>query len=134
MTQDNKAAITISKISNGSSEVMSYLLTSVISTAGLRTLFNIFEGMYNLDIIIALIFGVMIFLIYINSNLIVVNPVLILFGFRLYLIDYSVPDHSDITVDGILITRGAFELEKITSKLSDLLFQRIDESVFLLSL
>lgn len=133
MTQDNKASINIKKISNGSSEVMSYLITSIISTSGLQTLSSFFEGEYGLDIIIGFIFGLTIFLIYMNSNLVVVNPVLILFGFRLYLIDYSVPNNMDIKIDGILITRGAFELEKIPSDLSELLFQRIDESVFLLS-
>lgn len=134
MTQDNKTSIIIKKISNGSSEVMSYLITSVfLSTAGLQTLFNFFEGEYSLDIIISLIFFLTIFLIYINSNLIVVNPVLIIFGFRLYLIEYSIPNNLEINIDGILMTRGAFELEKIPSDPSDLLFQGIDESVFLLS-
>lgn len=134
MTQDNKTSIIIKKISNGSSEVMSYLITSVfLSTAGLQTLFNFIEGEYSLNIIISLIFGFTIFLIYINSNLIVVNPVLIIFGFRLYLIEYSVPNNLDINIDGILMTEGAFELDKIPSDPSDLLFQGIDESVFLLS-
>ena len=129
-THETKASIIIKKISNGSSEVLSYLVTLIIPTATSTVLFDIVEGKYSLDIITALVINFVIFLIYINSNLVVVNPVMMIFGYSLYLIDYKMSKTSEITLEGILITKKTINPEKIPV---DQPLQEIDQSVFMIS-
>lgn len=127
--QDILATIRIKKISNGSSEILSYLVTIVIPTATSTAPFDILKGTFNFDILVTIVISVTIFLIYINSNLVVVNPVLMIFGYSLYLIDYNVSDESKTTVEGILITKDTINPEDIPAKMN---LQRIDQSVYLL--
>ena len=128
-TRDTLASIIIKKISNGSSEVLSYLVSLIIPTATSTVFFDLQKGNYSLDILVTIVISVTIFLIYINSNLVVVNPVLMIYGYSLYLIDYKVSDESETTVDGILITKHTINPEEIPTKMN---LQRIDQSVYLL--
>ena len=129
ITKDTIAPITIKKISNGSSEVLSYLITLVIPTATSTVPFEILKGDYSLDAVVTIVLSVTIFLIYINSNLVVVNPVMMVFGYSLYLIDYNLPDKSEITLEGILITKDTINPEEISAPMN---LQRIDQSLYLL--
>ncbi len=129
MTQDTTAHIIIKKISNGSSEIVSYLITS-LTFLSTKTFSNFFDGKFNFDMIATIIFGIVIAAIYINSNLVVINPVLLIFGFKLYMIDYTTTKNLNTIIEGILVTRGGFEPENISP---DLIFQKIDEGMFALA-
>lgn len=128
-TRDTLAPIIINKISNGSSEVLSYLVSLLIPTATSTIPIELLKGDYSLDAIVTIVISVTIFLIYINSNLVVVNPVMMILGYSLYLIDYKVSDESETTVEGILITKNTINPEEIPTKMN---LQRIDQSVYLL--
>jgi len=128
-TKDTIASISITKISNGSSEVLSYLISLVIPAATSTVPFELLGGDYNLNAIVTIVLSVTIFLIYINSNLVVINPVMMVFGYSLYLIDYKLSKKSEITLDGILITKKSINPEEIRAPMN---LQRIDQSVYLL--
>ena len=68
-TRDNIDSISITKISSGSSEVISYLVSLVIPTATSTIPLEMLGGDFSQNIVITLIVSATIFLVYINSNL-----------------------------------------------------------------
>jgi hypothetical protein len=127
--RDTISTITITSISNGSSEAISYLLTLIIPVATSTIPLEIFGGNFNPNIIVTLVIGIAIFFIYLRSNLVVMNPTMMLFGYSLYVINYKTTEESEITFDAVLITAKQFGLEEISSKNN---VTRVDEGVYLL--
>lgn len=117
-TRDNIDSISITKISSGSSEVISYLVSLVIPTATSTIPLEMLGGDFSQNIVITLIVSATIFLVYINSNLVVINPVMMMVGYSLYLISYKSSEESKITFDGTLIAKKPIKPEQVSSQSS----------------
>lgn len=112
----NIRTISINNISNGSSEAISYLLTLIIPLATSTIPFELFGGTFTQNEIVTLVLGLAIFFIYLRSNLLVMNPTMMLIGYSFYQINYKSTVESAVTFDGILMTKKAFDLQKIPSQ------------------
>jgi len=113
-TLDNVKTVFISDITHGSSEAISYLLTLIIPVA--TSTLQLFGESLDSNIIVTLILVLTIFLIYLRSNLIVMNPTMMLFGYSLYTINYKMHKESEITFNAILISEKSINPQKISSK------------------
>jgi hypothetical protein len=117
-TRRNAVYIFIENISNGSSEAISYLLSLIIPLATSTIPFQLFGGIFSQNFqneIVTLILGLAIFYIYIRTNLVVMNPIMMLSGYSLYIITYKPAEQSKITLDAILITRQKNDLKDIST-------------------
>jgi hypothetical protein len=121
--------ISINNISNGSSEAISYLLTLIIPLATSTIPFELFGGNFTQNEIVTLILGLAIFFIYLRSNLLVMNPTMMLIGYSFYQINYKMTDESAVTFDGILMTKKSFNLQEIPSQNNVTI---VDQDVYLL--
>ena len=110
---ENKKTIYISDISYKSSDAISYLLTLILPI-GTSTL-QLFGGTLDLNglVTLFLIFGI--FFIYIHSNLVVMNPTMMFFGYSLYAINYKITEKSEITFNAALISKKPIDEDDITS-------------------
>lgn len=126
---EGKSSIFIKSISNGSAEVVSYLLTIVIPVATSASLSQILEGKIDLSLLVFTIIGVMLFVVFISSNLVVINPMLILLRYSLYLIDYSnTKDENGVLIKGVLITKSSFDPETLPS---EIILEKIGSNVYM---
>lgn len=129
VTPTGETKLAIKNISNGSSEIVSYLLTIVIPIISSNSVLQFTEGKIGWNSIVTIIIGVMLFRVYITSNLVVINPMLIFLGYSLYLIDYSVQfDKPGVLIRGILITKKTFDPEKIEESIT---LEKIGNSVYM---
>lgn len=78
----SKTGLTVAKVQQKDAEVMTYIITYLFPFMGLD-----FRDLNNL--ICVLIFFIIIGFVYINSNMIHVNPVLFAFGYHIYEIETS---------------------------------------------
>jgi hypothetical protein len=123
--------IIMEDISNGSSEAISYILAIIIPVATSTIPFQIFGGTFSPNFqneVITLVLGLAIFYIYISSNLVVMNPTMMLFGYRLYIIKYKPSEQSSITFDAILITKKQIDQEEISCPT---MVTTVDQDVYL---
>lgn len=127
-TKDTISTVSITGISNGSSEAVSYLLTLIIPVATSTLPLEIFGGRVNLNGIATLILGLVIFFIYLRSNLLVMNPTMMLFGYSLYIINYKT-DKSEITFDAVIIAKRSIDPQEICSPVNLTL---VDQGIYLL--
>ncbi len=120
--------IYISEISYGSSEAISYLLTLIIPI-GASTL-QMFGGTLDSNGIVTLILFLAIFLIYLRSNLVIMNPTMLLFGYSLYVISYKINKESEITFSAALIARKQIDQQDIKPMNT---LTVVDQGIYLLS-
>ncbi len=133
-TRRNTTFVAIENVSNGSSEAISYLVALIIPLALSTVPFQLFEGSYSKNFqneIITLILGLVIFFIYLRSNLVVMNPIMMLAGYSLYIITYKPykpNEESKITVDAVLMTKRKNDPKEIPVPT---MVTRIDQDVYL---
>lgn len=131
-TRRTTVFIDIEDISYGSSEAISYLLTLIIPVATSTIVFKLLDGNFSQNFqneIITLILGLAIFFIYIRSNLVVMNPTMMLIGYSLYIIKYKPKEQSTTTYDAVLITKQRIDPKEFVSPT---MVTRIDQDVYLL--
>ena len=129
-TASNIQNLTIENISNGSSEVVSYLVTLVIPAATSTNLSTMLQGEKLTNILVFLVTGFTIFLIYTTTNLVVINPMLVIIGYSLYKITYIIESDHEVKIDAILISKGSFTPSEASKNLC---VQKIDNDVFLIN-
>lgn len=125
---DDGNSIYVNNISNGSSEVVSYLLTLVIPILKSQNFINILSSGVTVELLSTLIIAITILIIYINSNLVVINPMLLIIGYSLYKIVYKVDEDSKVVIEGILIIKGHLDPEKIKH---ELYASKVDKNIYL---
>ena len=110
-----KSTFTIKKSINRTSDALNYIIAYIIAFLGFR--FELWQDWVSLFILLAVIFFV-----YVHSNLIFVNPLLNICGYKIY--DIEVVESGSI----VLITKRnrLRENEKITVKnMSDNIYQEV---------
>lgn len=127
LPSSTEKVLTISKISNGTSEVVSYLLTIIIPFVSSQTLSDVILNNNWTTLLVNLIILFSIGVLYVNSNLLVINPTIIFAGYSLYKIEYKL-NNKEMSIDGILLTNKNFNPEKIDDKL---VLNKIDEGIYL---
>ena len=125
-TIKTKKVLTIKSLSNGSSEIISYLLTMVLPLIGTNTISKIVELNEWGNLVIMVIIIIFVMMIYINSSLLIVNPMLSIIGYSLYKIEY-LPENSKISVEGMLLTKNKFDPESLKD---DLIVHQIDRGIY----
>lgn len=86
------------------------------------------EGKIDLSIVVFTIIGVMLFVVFISSNLVVINPILILLRYSLYLIDYSnINNENEVLIKDVLITKSSFDPETLPS---EIILEKIGSNVY----
>jgi hypothetical protein len=129
-TMENVTSIAIADVSSGTSEAISYLVTLIIPVATSTIPFSVFGGNFDQNVIITLTLSIAIFLIYLRSNLAVMNPTMMAFGYSLYILKYKPAIMSyEITFDAILITKKPIEPKEISSPINVTI---VDQGVYLL--
>lgn len=123
----DKTLIKIESVSGSGSEIISYLVTMVIpliSTQSISVLLseNSWAKLFTMFFIIFFVA-----ILYINSSLIVVNPLLVYFGYNINKIVYSYEKNSEIKFEGVLLSNKKFDLGKIKK---DVLVDEIEDKVF----
>jgi hypothetical protein len=127
-TDSNSQYVKINYMTSGSSEVVSYLITLIIPVATSTTLNTIIKGENLSNILVYLILGLIIFLIYTTTNLVVINPMLIIIGYSLYKITYLIENEHSLSIEAILITKGQLSPDNFSK---EILIQKIDNDVFI---
>jgi hypothetical protein len=130
-TRRSTEHIFIENVSNGSSEAISYLLSLIIPVATSTIPFQLFGGSFSQNFqneIITIVVGLAIFFIYIRSNLVVMNPIMMLSGYSLYIITYKPKVESKTTFDAVLITKKSDDLTDIAIPTR---VTRIEQDVYL---
>jgi hypothetical protein len=123
----NKTKITIKSVSSSSQEIVSYLITFVIPLVGNVSSFLTVSDWTNLvSTIIILGF---ISILYVNSNLVVVNPMLIIFGYTINKINFCYENVPDIVFEGVLLSDNKFDIKQISSTT---IVNNIDENTFII--
>jgi hypothetical protein len=133
--EERNKRINISLFSDGTSEVISYLLTYVLPIVGNFSLSSIISSSSWLPIIINFLIIISVALLFVNSNLIVVNPILMYVGYSLYKIEYNIDNQEKNqsnghkkSIEGILIASKTFNPEEVDSTL---VLDKIDNNIFL---
>ena len=124
---DEKTEISIKSISSGDQEIASYLITMVIPFIG-----DISSSISTndwLDLATMVLFISFIAILYINSNLIVINPMLVMFGYSINKINFYHKSLENIEFEGVLLSKKEFDLT-LLSKTT--LVNKIDKDIFII--
>lgn len=124
---DEKTEISIKSISSGDQEIASYLITMVIPFIG-----DISSSISTndwLDLATMVLFISFIAILYINSNLIVINPMLVMFGYSINKINFHHKSLENIEFEGVLLSKKEFDLT-LLSKTT--LVNKIDKDIFII--
>ncbi|MDA0525155.1 hypothetical protein [Methanococcoides alaskense] len=124
---NDKTTITIKSVSNSSQEIISYLITIVIPLIGSVSSFIVVSDWTNLFSTFTIL--IFISILYVNSNLVVVNPMLIIFGYSINKINFCYENIPDIVFEGVLLSDNKFDIRKISSTT---IVNNIDENTFIL--
>jgi len=124
-TRNNKQIVIIDSISNSSSELISYLLTMVIPLITVNPNNIIFTNNFS-TLLSSLIIIFFISLLYINTNLIIINPMLLLFGYRIYNIEYF--NMNKLRIKGFLIIKNKIKINNL--KIKNIVY-KIDDDIFI---
>lgn len=127
-SQNERKSIVIKNVSSGNQEIVSYLLTIVVPFIGDFSSSISSNDWVNLMTTLLIIFFISI--IYVNSNLVVVNPLLVIFGYSINKIYFTYIDNSQIDFEGVLLTKNNYD---ITSIQSTTIVHEIDEHTFFLT-
>lgn len=124
----SKATISIKSVSSGSQEIISYLLTMVIPLLGTNS-FSLYISTNNWVKLISMLVTIFFILIlYINTNLVVINPMLVLFGYSINKINFHY-EEPGIEFEGVLLSDNKLNLASIASKT---IVDKIDENTFII--
>ncbi|OSZ82095.1 hypothetical protein CAP35_02150 [Chitinophagaceae bacterium IBVUCB1] len=106
---ENGFPVTVKEVTNKNSEAIGYIATYIIPF-----LFQSFSGWYECFSVLFLL--VVIYRIYINSSLLLINP-LLSFKYAIYEIEYSAKDKSK---KGLIISRDKYLMEDCELKLYEI--------------
>lgn len=124
----SKTTISIKSVSSGSQEIISYLITMVIPLFGTDS-FSLYISANNwvkLLSMLTLIAFILIF--YINTNLVVINPMLVLSGYSINKINFQY-EELGIEFEGVLLSDRKLNLASIASKT---IVDKIEENTFII--
>lgn len=124
---DEKTEISIKSISSGDQEIASYLITMVIPFIG--DISSSIAANDWLDLATMVLFISFIAILYINSNLIVINPMLVMFGYSINKINFYHKSLKNIEFEGVLLSKNEFDLT-LLSKTT--LVNKIDKNIFII--
>jgi hypothetical protein len=124
---EDKTKIKIKSVSDGNQEIVSYLITFIFPLIG-NTSTAISTNEW-IDFLTMLIIITFLAILYINSSLVVINPILVLMGYSIYKIYFTYDDFPNVEFEGILLTQGPFNRKLISSTL---VVNSIDENAFIL--
>ena len=94
--------ISIKSVSNGSQELISYLITMIVPF-GVISSSILSDGWLRLTVMVCIFLFLL--TLYVNTNLVVINPTLAMCGYTINKIRFNYP-RSDIEVEGILLTKN----------------------------
>lgn len=120
--------INISSISDGSSEIISYLVTMVLPLASTESLSSIISSNSWFKPITMIIIIAFISILYINSHLIVINPLLIVAGCSIHKISYNYNQNRNICIKGVLLSTQNINIESIPAQI---LVDKLDTNIFM---
>lgn len=124
----SKTAIYIKSVSSGSQEIISYLITMVIPLLGTDT-FSLYISTNNwIKLLAMLVIIIFILILYINTNLVVINPMLVLFGYSINKINFQY-EETGIEFEGVLLSNKKLDLASTASKT---IVDKIDENTFII--
>lgn len=124
----SKTTIFIKSVSSGSQEIISYLITMVIPLFGTEP-FSLYISANNwVKLLTMLTTIVFILIFYINTNLVVINPMLLLSGYSINKINFQY-EEIGIEFEGVLLSDRKFNLASINSKT---IVDKIDENTFII--
>ncbi|MCZ7380662.1 MAG: hypothetical protein O8C64_03680 [Candidatus Methanoperedens sp.] len=127
-TRKSMTTIYIKSVSSGSQEIISYLITMVIPLFGTDS-FSLYISANNwvklLTILTTIVF---ILIFYINTNLVVINPMLFLSGYSINKINFQ-HEELGIEFEGVLLSDKKLDLASIASKT---IVDKIDENTFII--
>ncbi|MDO8725051.1 MAG: hypothetical protein Q7J35_03165 [Candidatus Methanoperedens sp.] len=124
----SKNIISIKSVSSGSQDYISYLITMVIPLLGTNSL-SLFVSLNNwVKVLTMLIIIFFILILYINTNLVVINPMLVLFGYSIHKINFCYED-TEIEFEGVLLSDKKLALTSIYGKT---IVDKIDENTFII--
>lgn len=124
----SKTTVYIKSVSSGSQEIISYLITMVIPLFGTDS-FSLYISANNwVKLLTMLTTIVFILIFYINTNLVVINPMLFLSGYSINKINFQ---HEEIGIEfeGVLLSDKKLDLASIASKT---IVDKIDENTFII--
>jgi len=124
----SKTIIFIKSVSSGSQEIISYLITMVIPLFGTDS-FSLFISANNwVKLLTMLTTIIFIFIFYINTNLVVINPMLVLSGYSINKINFQY-EEIGIEFEGVLLSDKKLNLASIANKT---ILDKIDENTFII--
>lgn len=97
----NPTKINFIKVENKTSETLSYILPYVVA-------FYQVDFLDIKNLLIFLIIFITIFAVYINSNLIAVNPILAILGYKIFIIESKRGEHAYIITKRTLVTNDKY--------------------------
>ncbi|NJD52247.1 MAG: hypothetical protein FIB07_05200 [Candidatus Methanoperedens sp.] len=125
-SKKSKITIYIKSVSSGSQEIISYLITMVIPLFGTDS-FSLYISANNwVKLLTMLTTIVFILIFYINTNLVVINPMLVLSGYSINKINFQY-EELGIEFEGVLLSDKKLNLTSIASKT---IVDKIDENTF----
>ena len=120
--------IYIKSVSSGSQEIISYLITMVIPLFG-TDYFSLYISENNwVKLLTTLTTIAFILIFYINTNLVVINPMLFLSGYSINKINFQY-EEIGIEFEGVLLSSKKLNLNSIESKT---IVDKIDENTFII--
>jgi hypothetical protein len=124
----SKTTIYIKSVSSGSQEIISYLITMVIPLFGTDS-FSLYISANNwVKLLVGLTTIIFILIFYINTNLVVINPMLFLSGYSINKINFQY-EEKGIEFEGVLLSDKKLDLASIASKT---IVDKIDENTFII--
>lgn len=124
----SKTTLYIKSVSSGSQEIISYLITMVIPLFGTDS-FSLYISANNwVKLLTVLTTIVFILIFYINTNLVVINPMLVLIGYSINKINFQY-EEIGIEFEGVLLSDKKLDLFSIDSKT---IVDKIDENTFII--
>ena len=112
----SKTTISIKSASSGSQEIISYLITMVIPLLGIDSFSSYISTNNWIKLFTMIITILFILILYVNTNLVVINPMLLLFGYSIHKIHFSYENTMGIEFEGVLLSDKKLVLASIASK------------------
>jgi hypothetical protein len=124
----SETIIYIKSVLSGSQEIISYLITMVIPLLGTDS-FSLYISENNwIKLLTMLTTIIFILVFYINTNLVVINPMLFLSGYSINKINFQY-EEIGIEFEGVLLSNKKLNLISINSKT---IVDKIDENTFII--
>jgi hypothetical protein len=122
-----KKRIIVKSVSNGSQEAVSYLITIIVPLMSRYSVFSAFPD-DSIGFLATLIIFVFIYAIYVNSNLIAVNPMLLFIDYSINKINFSYVNNPEVEFEGVLLSKRELDLTIMTP---ETIMSEIDTNTFI---